>query len=190
MLNSTEPPESGPQVTKDEWSNEVFSVDATARRRALLKGLGRGAAVLTATVPIQTLAGQVCPSSGTMSARVSQGTAPAGNCPSGFSPAHWSESTRVRSSTPFKKWPNGVDYFARYNSVFLESNNSKPMFIIMRDSVDSDERHWICALLNSYEVPKFPYTPAKVIALSNPTYSVQYADALAFLKKYMESKAG
>jgi len=190
MLNSTESSESGPQVAKNKWSNEAFSADATARRRVLFKGLGRGAAVLTATVPIQTLAGQVCPSSGTMSARVSQGTAPAENCPSGFSPAHWSESTRIRSSTPYKKWPNGADHLARYNSVFLESHNSKPMFNIMKDSVDSDERHWICAWLNSYEVPKFPYTPAKVIALSNPTYSAQYADALAFLKKYMESKAG
>jgi len=188
MLNSTKPSESSPQVSKNKWSNEVFSADATARRRVLLKGMGRGAAVLTATVPIQTLAGQVCPSSGTMSARVSQGTAPAESCPSGFSAAHWSESNNSNPPTPMKKWPNGAAHSARYNSVFLESHNNKTMFNIMKDPVDSDERHWICAWLNSYAVPKFPYTPSKIIALSNPLYSMQYNDSLTFLKKYMESR--
>jgi len=188
MLNSTEPTESSPQTSESKWSNEVFSADATARRRVLLKGLGKGAAVLTATVPIQTLAGQICPSSGTMSARVSQGTAPAESCPSGFSAAYWGQADAQRPPAPVVQWPDGASPSARYNSVFAASHNHKTMFSIMSDASDCDEKHWICAWLNSKAVPKFPYSSAKVISLSNATFQSQYADALTFLKKYMESR--
>ena len=190
MLNGTEPSEPGLQAPKNNWSNEAFSADATARRRALLKGLGKGAAVLTATVPIQTLAGQICPSSGTPSARVSQGTAPAESCPSGHSTAYWSQANAQRPPTPAVRWPIGTDSSARYSSVFTASHNNKTMFSIMTDTADSDEKHWICAWLNSKDVPKFPFSSSKVISLSNPAFQTQYSDTLTFLKKYMESKVG
>ena len=190
MLNSTEPSGPGSQTSKNNWSDETFSVDAAARRRALLKGLGRGAAVLTATVPIQTLAGQICPSSGTMSARMSQGTAPAENCPSGFSVAYWAQTNGDKPPSPTNKWPIGAPPSARYRSVFTSSSNNKTMLHIMTDESYCDEKHWICAWLNSQAVPKFPYKPSKVVNLANPDYRLQYADSLTFLKKYMESKVG
>ena len=56
------------------------------------------------------------------------------------------------------------------------------------DATESDEKHWICAWLNSHAVTGFPYTPAKVVSLANPDYRQDYANSLTFLKKYMESK--
>ena len=190
MLNSTEPSESGSQTSQNNWSDETFSADATARRRALLKGLGRGAAVLTATVPIQTLAGQICPSSGTMSAQMSQGIAPAANCPSGFSVAFWAETTADNPPAPKNKWPTGASHLAKYRDVFHSSSNNKTMLHIMTDPSYSDEKHWICAWLNSQAVPDFPYRTSRVVDLANPDYRLQYTDSLTFLKKYMESKVG
>ena len=190
MLNSTEPSEPGSQTSPNNWSDETFSADAAARRRVLLKGLGKGAAVLTATVPIQTLAGQICPSSGTMSARMSQGTSPAENCPSGFAVAHWAQTNADNPPAPKNQWPAGASHLARYRSVFISSANNKTMLQIMTDPSYSDEKHWICAWLNSQAVPKFPYKPLKIINLANPDFRTQYADSLAFLKKYMESKVG
>jgi len=194
MLNKPESSEQSSQTSKNSWSNEVFSADATARRRALLKGLGRGTAVLAATVPIQTLAGQLCPTSGTKSARVSQGVSTSESCPTGFSVDFWAKSTTTaannskKSAVPLNKWPTGTDPSWKYNSVFVESRNDKAMFQIMTEPTDSDERHWICAWLNAHAISNFPYKPEKVITLSDPSYRLQYDNTLAFLKGYMETR--
>lgn len=190
MVNRTEPSEPNPQTPKKDWSNEVFSADATARRRALLKGLGRGTAVLAATVPIQTLAGQLCPTSGGMSAQLSQGISTSASCPSGHSTSYWSQKNSKNSRSSSNNWPEKTDPAAAYNSVFVKSNNHKSMLEILTESPDSDESHWICAWLNSKAVPDFPYSSEKVIALSDSTYRSDYANTLTFLKKYMESKIG
>lgn len=188
MFNKTEPSQQASPSPKNNWSNESFSAEATARRRALLKGLGRGTAVLAATVPIQTLAGQLCPTSGTMSAQLSQGVSTSESCPSGFSPAYWSQANVNKSQAPTNNWPDNTDQSKKYNSVFFQSHINKPMIKILTDSPDSDESHWICAWLNSKAISNFPYKPEKVVTLSDSAYRSQYDNTLTFLKKYMESR--
>lgn len=188
MLNKTNPSDQGAKAPKNTWSNETFSTAATARRRALLKGLGRGTAVLAATVPIKTLAGQLCPSSGTMSAQVSQGISTSASCPTGFAPSHWSQASAKNSRSSINNWPPKTDQTAKYNSIFVQSNSDKQLIKILTDQPDSDESHWICAWLNSKAVSNFPYSADKVISLSDPAFHTQYVNTLTFLKKYMESK--
>ena len=58
MQNIVQSPKKPPDGQGRSIAQEPMSAEATARRLVLLKGLGRGAAVLAASVPIQTLATQ------------------------------------------------------------------------------------------------------------------------------------
>lgn len=80
----------------DQGKAEALSSAALARRRILLKGVSKGTAVLAATIPIQTLAGQSvltpgglhqCTISGTQSG-VHSATTSTAVC-GGYSISHW-----------------------------------------------------------------------------------------------------
>ncbi|MDO8286569.1 MAG: hypothetical protein Q7T69_16290 [Rhodoferax sp.] len=185
---------------KAEDKGVTLSADALARRSLLLKGLGRGSAVLAATVPLQTLAGQSlltfdgkhqCSVSGMHSGVHSATPSNTPTC-GGYSPGWWGQSKTVDGKiVPRRAWP--IDYRIKCDTVFtrctlLNANGTKPsLFQIMSDSrfASSDEFHWVCAYLNALSHSfNFPYTGQEVIDFYN---SPSYADALAFFKTYMET---
>lgn len=211
---------------------EPAAIDTKVRRRLLLKGLGKGSAIIAAAVPIKTLAvtnsvtqnGLMCTVSGVGSAAHSQsgGVATCGGLSPGYykTPSHWpgySLSNGVEKATntvggitfcenftatkvnnnycglspggPINK-PSTKD--TAFNLVFGGSNKDG-IFYILQNAPNTDEFHWIAALLNSilYATtgawPKspyaFPYSPAEVLSL----YTNNYAAGIAFFKGYMET---
>lgn len=186
---------------KAEDKGATLSTDALARRSLLLKGLGRGSAVLAATVPLQTLAGQSlltydgkhqCSVSGMHSGVHSATPSNTPTC-GGYSPGWWGQSQIVDGKTvPRRTWP--IDYRIKCDTIFtrctlLNSNGTRPsLFQIMSDSrfASSDEFHWVAAYLNALSQSfNFPYTAQEVLDFYNSPSS--YADALAFFKTYMEN---
>lgn len=181
-----------------------------ARRRLLLKGVGRGSAVLAAAIPIQTLAsqplitfdGKQCSVSGMHSGVHSQNTGSV-LC-GGYSPGWWGQKNA--NGTP-KNWPallpntnNG--YNTQFKYVFGDAAGLRntdgsipsvwqimePQEPISRFS-NTDEFHWVCAWLNAItRYPTyFPYTAQEVVdkyklGVSSPIYQ----DYLTFFKTYME----
>ena len=57
-MQNTNTPENHEQGADNVRSAEELTTQARDRRRILLKGIGKGSAVLAATVPLQTLAAQ------------------------------------------------------------------------------------------------------------------------------------
>jgi hypothetical protein len=186
---------------------------AVDRRRMLLKGVGKGAAVLAAAAPIKTLAGQnlltfdgkhQCSVSGMQSGVHSAIPASTPIC-GGYSPGWWGQADDGRhhgswsnpdaTPKPRRAWPslpNGWTYNTPCKYVFnrrsLPGNPS--LFQVMNppDYANTDEFHWICAWLNALSHSfNFPYTGQQVIDLYNsPT---EYHNALTFFKTYMETHA-
>ena len=175
-------------------------VDADAarvasRRRLLLRGIGKGSALLVAAVPIKTLAstpsvtvnGQICTASGTQSAAHSKAT----NLPTcgGLSPGYYMK---------IEHWPNyqattytvGGKTFnqnTKFNAVFGGGQAVAMLTIMNTTPNNNDEFHWIPALLNAIKAPTgyvFPYSASEVLALYAGSQS---AAALAFFKGYMET---
>lgn len=185
---------------------EALSAAALARRRILLKGVGKGTAVLAASVPIQTLAGQSlltfdgkhqCSVSG-MHSGVHSATPSNTPVCGGYSPGRYGQS--YKDGAP-KHWPAGVNYNALVTSVFKDSrltndDGSVPtLFQVMSPKdktgmfANTDEFHWITAWLNALSHSfNFPYSGDEVLAFYNQgTGSTAYADALEFFKTYMET---
>ncbi|MDO9314150.1 MAG: hypothetical protein Q7T97_06360 [Burkholderiaceae bacterium] len=196
-------------------SSESLSAGALARRRALFKGIGKGGAVLAASVPIQTLAGQtlltaggqhICSVSG-MQSGVRSATTNVAVC-GGYSPGWWAQSTDEAGKIP-KRWPStlehGWNYTTPCKTVFVGSTLT---YILKNDTTirypslfqvmsakdkdckfsDTDEFHWVCAWLNAITHSfSFPYSGDQVIAFWNAGPSSDtYKDALSFFKTYME----
>ena len=173
--------------------------DAMARRRMLLKSLGKGSSVVAAAaIPMHSLAtartlaitanGMRCSISGTMSAVHSQETTT--NVCVGYSPGyykkieHWpnyNSTTGIATNTVKGKQFTQTKSFS---SIFGAGSNSG-LLDIMVNSPSSDEFHWIAALLNSLPgspAQNFPYSASQVVNL----YSTNYDNALKFFKGYME----
>lgn len=188
-----------------QGKGDPLSFAAVARRRLLLQGVGKGAAVLAATVPMQTLAGQSvltpgglhqCTISGAHSG-VHSATTTTTFC-GGYSIAHWAagNGNGNGNSPPSNLWPtlpSGWTYATSTQFVLSSSSLTDSLIKVMRSFPTSPEAHWICAWLNALweeEHPgtlHFPYTGAQVLAFynlgsGNPTY----IDALAFFTTYME----
>lgn len=190
---------------------EVLSSAAAARRRVLLKSINKGAVVLAAAVPIQTLAGQnlltydgkhQCSVSGMFSGvhSATPGTLTCG----GYSPGWWGQKNP--DGTP-KHWPASAgDYNTLCVSVFkyctlrnTDTNGTLPTLwqimepkeVISRHA-DTDEFHWVCAWLNALSGSfNFPYTAQQVLDFYNKGPGTKdYQDALTFFKTYMEQHAG
>ena len=191
--------ETNPSSASNGRGGVGAGVDADAarvasRRRLLLRGIGKGSALLVAAVPIKTLAstpsvtvnGQICTVSGTQSAAHSK----AKNLPTcgGLSPgyyktiAHW-------PNFPNTTYTVGMKTFTE-NSIFsavFGGGKSVPLLTILNNNANSDEFHWIPALLNAIKAPPgyvFPYSASEVLALYAGSQS---AAALAFFKGYMET---
>lgn len=193
----------GDEVTSETL--DQLSSMAVARRRALLRGVGKGAAVLAATAPLQTLAGQSlltfdgkhqCSVSGQHSGVHSATPTNTARC-SGYSPDYWGQpATNGNGSGPLRTWP--TDYKQKFINIFTQSgfNNSITLFDVMRNDgqfINRDERHWLCAYLNALASVasglSFPYSAAQVLAYYNTGVgSTVYLDALKFFTDYMETR--
>ncbi|WP_157979415.1 hypothetical protein [Rhodoferax ferrireducens] len=182
------------------------SFGAIARRRILLQGVGKGAAVLAATVPIQTLAGQSlltfdgkhqCSVSGMTSGVHSKTPTNTPVC-GGYSPGWWGQSMTVSGKlVPKRTWPalpKFWTYKTKCSTVFTKRTltGNPTLFEVMNppNFANTDEFHWICAWLNALSTSfNFPYTGQQVLDFYNSTSSTVYEDALAFFKTYMETHA-
>lgn len=180
-----------------ETLDQLSSI-AVARRRALLRGVGKGVAVLAATAPIQTLAGQSlltfdgnhqCSVSGQHSGVHSATPTNTPLC-GGYSPNYWGQRA-TDGTSPLQTWP--TNYQATFNSIFTQSSITATLFQIMDNGgqqyLNSDERHWLGAYLNALSGSfNFPYSGADVIAYYNQgSGSPAYEAALTFFKNYMET---
>ncbi len=205
----------------------VPMTDSQLRRRLLLKGLGRGSAVIAAAAPIKTLAvtqsvtqnGLMCTVSGVGSAAHSTGgtVKTCGGLSPGYykTPSHWpgyssagntSKATNTIGSVTFyedfKIASSGLSQGGPVNNTSTQDTAfnaifggglSAGVFYILKNKANTDEFHWIAALLNAIlyattgQWPKspsvFPYSPSEVLAL----YKNDYASALSFFKGYMET---
>jgi hypothetical protein len=169
------------------------------RRMMLLKGLGKGSAVLGAAIPIQTLAapavtvtdGRICSVSGTQSAVHSQSTT-AATC-QGYSPGWWGQVKKNSSPpAPRRAWP--VQYKTKISGQPFASTLTKQRGGVptrfevasLPEFSNTDLRHWLCAWLNAQGAPaawNFPYSAAAVIDF----YLQNDQKALTFFKDYMET---
>ena len=177
-------------------NEQAVGADRVASRRyILLKGIGRGSAILAAAVPINTLAsvpsvtanGQLCSVSGTHSAVHSQAT----QLPTcgGLSPGYYMKIEHWPNS-PATTYTVGVKIFnqnTKFSTVF-GAGMKVPMLTIMQTPPNNnDEFHWIAALLNAIKAPAgyvFPYSASEVLALYAGT---QQMAALTFFKGFMET---
>jgi hypothetical protein len=180
--------------------------DRLARRRVLLKGLGKGSALVAAATPIKTLAftssvtpgGLLCSISGTQSGVHSQGThlPTCGGLSPGYykTPEHWpgyNAGTGIATNTV------GLVTFTQNtpcNTVFggtgAHAAPSNTLIDIMINHPSTDEFHWIAALLNAIVgtigTSVFPYSRSEVIAFYNEPSLAKYNAALQFFKDWME----
>lgn len=191
---------------KGQAKVEALCAAAIVRRRMLLKGVGKGTAILAATVPIQTLASQSvltpdglhqCSISGAQSG-VHSATTTTTVC-GGYSIAHWGAGNgggNNGNSPPSNSWPtlpSSWTFATSTNLVLTSSSLTVTLIQVLRASPSSDEAHWICAWLNALWEEQhpgtlhFPYTGAQVLAFYNQGSASQtYIGALAFFKTYME----
>ena len=192
-----------PEATKPAG----LSSDAMARRRMLVKSLGKGSSVIAAAaIPMHTLAAtgtlavtesgtgtaKRCTISGTMSGVHSQETVK--DVCIGFHPSYYSTLANWPNylSTGGGSATNSTGTFSfTEKSKFVEvfggsSAQGNKQLILIMGSI-SDEAHWIAALLNSVNTKanNFPYSATQVIAFYNST--TQYSNALNFFKNYMET---
>jgi hypothetical protein len=184
----------------------VLSSEAVARRHMLLKGLGKGSAVLAASIPLKTLAATSvftnpgangapvirCGISGMNSGVHSRDTIT--NVCSGYSPGYYHQR---------QHWPSGLNPDALVTSVFpsctLKVNQQgtalgtfrvPTLLEVMNLTPRVDEFHWIAAWVNAMGgAPSswnFPYTGAQIQAFYAGTGPYSKAQALTFIKTYLE----
>jgi hypothetical protein len=212
MQNIIQSPKKPPDGGNESMAKEPMSTASAERRLVLLKGLGRGAAALAATVPIQTLAGQSvltpdgkhqCSVSG-MHSGVHSATTTTTVC-GGYSPGWWGQSTDGGIS-PSRTWGSAnynaaVTTVCSWSALMTTATSTVParsptLFEVMSPKAplghfpDSDEFHWICAWLNALGgYFNFPYSAQEVLDFAALKYSdpTKYQDALTFFKTYMET---
>ena len=219
MNSKTPTPSSDTEPVHDSnqaASKDVLANDRLARRRLLLSTV-TGSAVLLSASPIkalaQTCSTQQCSISGMKSANHSFKPGECEELCGGYSPGWWmqeksdgnngqgggqgnNKSSENSSSeiVPRNDWP--ISYQLLTNTIFTKSTlvtksgKSPSLFEVMRNYANTDERHWICAYLNSMSPPpgyKFPYTSAQVLSFYFETGPYTASEALEFFKKYMET---
>lgn len=193
-------------------SDSVNDASSPARRRALLKGLGKTAAIAGAAMPLRSLAGSGrmrlkktdnknynCSVSGNMSVMLSTGADALPQC-SGKPPSHYCSNNGRCDNDDKARWTNwwndgasAVCYkntartlYCRpttsFNSVF-GSGPSTMIGALCNLAIPTEETHWVTALLNSnVRETTFPHSPEQVIALYG---SSNRAAAYAFFKDWM-----
>lgn len=146
-------------------------VDPLARRRLLLSGLGKGAAVIGVAVPIQTLAASalvcngssgkngLCTVSGFQSAMHSFGAGTAQTQAAGRASFVWGQAKfefpPPSSPQPLVAWP--VPHTTLFKSIF--GGTSTLTLFEMLQQGNTPESHWVTAYLNAakYYPTTFPY---------------------------------
>lgn len=179
------------------------NIPSLARRHALLKGVGKGAAVMAASVPIRTLAapttltftadGRRCTISGAQSGVHSADTLTL-VC-GGYSPGYWGQADSADPTKPRRTWPTDPNATCRSifkNSTLRNANYTWPtLFQVMSDTrfASSDEFHWIAAWLNATaKALNFPYSAAEVLGFYNAgAGATSYQNALKFFKDNLET---
>ncbi len=196
-------------ATKELNEGAALSALAIARRRAVLKGIGKGSAVMVAAVPIHTLAantilggGKLATVSGSQSVISSQQTGPQ-TISSGYAPsyyetvANWpnytvsSSTKKSEDSATANSAVNGiaVNPDEKFKDIFGHGSRTK-LLDILKNSPASDEAAWVTALLNAIKNPagfNYPYSAPQVLAFYNDTNPLKVAQALAFFKGYMQT---
>lgn len=186
-----------------------------ARRKAILRGLGKTAVIAGAATPLSSLAVQqlryvqdgknrICSCSGMMSVMHSGAVADVEIC-EGFKPDYYKHDGNGWNGTNVKanKWPTwpavngkvsfvgagGLSYTpaALFSQVFGSGSNSK-VGMLINDS--GNEKHWIAALLNAQNpalADRFPHTVAEVIAQHNDP--AVHAAALELYTTWVHTRA-
>lgn len=182
-------------------------LESAARRRALLKGLGKGAALAGSAVPLSSLAtgGQrpgmrlkktdgnyyYCSVSGNGSIMLSAGTSTPPTCV-GKACSYYKKDWYGKFST----WPknvsgqyvcivgsNGYPPTTRFCDIFI-GGTTKTIGDCVNTASPDDNSHWVTAMLNATVCAStFPYTTTEVLALYND--STQRTAAITFFKNYM-----
>ena len=143
------------QPPGDPQKADAEELARLSRRRALLRGLGKGFALMGAALPIKSMAytaaltgdGKLCTISGVQSGAHSSTTITA-EC-GGYNTFYYAD----KKNWP-KKFSNGTNQELNetnaFSVVFKSSSSFQSKVIdIVTDTVDSDEKHWIVALLNA-----------------------------------------
>jgi hypothetical protein len=176
----------------------------------LLKGVGKGTAVLAATVPLQTLAGQsLLTFDGQHQASISGmhsslHSATPHNTPTanGYSPGWWGQTDT--GTTPRRLWPilptpnDLTGYLTKFNDIFtwMTLTGNPNLFQVANPPGynSTDQWHWLCAWLNALwsnqhlGTLNFPYSADEVLTYSQlPVAGTAYSDALTFFKTYLEN---
>ena len=179
--------------------------DAMARRRMLLKSLGKGSSVIAAAaIPMHTLAatgtlaktanGMRCTVSGNHSAIHSQTTVT--NICIGYSPGyyhkveHWPNYNSTTGIATNSVGSKAFTQNSTFSAVFGGGSTlgSSTLIFIMNNNQNNEAFHWIAALLNSLPgspASNFPYSAQEVVAFYTSPEPM-HTNALNFFKDYME----
>ena len=178
----------------EQGKAESLSFAAVARRRALLKGIGKGTALLAATVPLQTLAsqsvltvtvdGQVCSISGAQSGVHSATPSGTPTC-LGHNPDRY----KLRENFPAPTNPDALITSVFPGCTLTMSPGSPPTLLeVMNMTPSPAEAHWLAAWLNAMGgAPSdwfYPYTGVEIQGF----YAANDQNAYTFLTKYMETR--
>lgn len=198
-----------PEDAAHSAPQSTFSGDALARRRLLLKGLGKGASAAAVLVPIQTLAAptpldgvtRLCTVSGIQSNVGSGRTGGTTAQCRGYTPtyfrtlANWPGYVSSTQRATFQL--RGTNYTQRstFKAVFANTSASGDRLIdILTNSSPASELIWTTALLNAFKRNGgtgagtdgyFPYSATEVVALYNNT--AKRADAEYFFANYLQT---
>lgn len=190
-----------PTPPKDQQPSTVTDVSSMDRRRVLLKGLGKGSAVVAATIPIQTLANtstvyicgdnRQCTVSGIQSAAHSFSSGIAKVTASGKGAAYWDEKNpnydKPQNWKDYKDIPFGGSALAAYPS----ATSTKTLWELLKpgSTATLDQKTWVYAYLNAIlnatlNAGKYPFTKAEVqeIYSKSQASSSYAATALDLLK--------
>jgi hypothetical protein len=187
---------------------QALSSAALARRRMLLKGLGKGGAVLAASLPLATLASEsICtppgPDGKVIRCGISGMASGVGSretyttC-SGYSPGWWGQESHEHEGKPGRAWPcdaaqpyNARGLFDAGHALELLDGHVPSLFQVMSRSQYSNApvRHWICAYLNGLSggYSNFPYSGAEVLSFYHGTGRFTADVAYTFFTTYMET---
>lgn len=162
-------------------TREALDAAAQARRRALVKGLGRGGAVLAAVAPIQSFAvpklnpEHACTLSGMMSGVASHSPTGGPGCQA-WPPEHFYTPDIKAMGRMAQNWPAGVggndaSVTLTFSGIFGGADTRPVLYILrLQDVVSGDDRKrvWITAYFNAWiSDNNFPYTPAQVVSQFN-----------------------
>ena len=190
-------PESEGLPSNQAATRRSTKVDPLARRRLLLSGLGKGAAVVGVAVPLQTLAASalvcngssgkngLCTVSGFQSAMHSFGAGSSQVQAKGRNRSLWAQGTVPYGAPagtppqPANAWP--VPYTTLFKTIF-GGTSTLTLFQVVQS--DTPAAHWVVAYLNGvkYYPTTFPYpgvTAGGVTGVKDWYSHPQSAQALA-----------